>query len=125
MPTSPKASDTKALVNSPVDYVIVRVKAGDDHSLVFPVLEDGVVQDCTGWECRAQARSRSGELLQEWSTADGSIVCDADGVALLTNDSSSWTWAFGYFDVVATRPDGADVIPVEGVIIVNALRTQQ
>lgn len=105
-------------------YTDVTVQQGDDHPLVYPVLEAGVAQDCTGWTARAQVRTRKGDLLHTWSTTDGSAVCDTSGVSLLVDDSDEWEWRSGRFDIRATRPDGVRVVPVGGRIIVKALVTR-
>lgn len=102
----------------------VTVQQGDDHPLVYPVLEGNVAQDCTGWTAKAQVRTRKGDLLHTWSTDDGSAVCDEAGVSLLMDDSEDWTWRQGYFDVRATRPDGVRVVPVSATITVRRLWTR-
>lgn len=105
-------------------YADVTVQQGDDHPLVYPVLEAGVPQDCTGWTAKAQVRDRKGDLLHTWSTTDGSAVCDTSGVSLLLDDSDGWEWTRGYFDIRATRPDGVRVVPVGGRISVKLLVTR-
>jgi hypothetical protein len=101
------------------------VKQGDDHPIVIPVLDvTGRPVDCTGWTAKAQARDRLQNLLHTWSTVLGNALCGPEGVELLTDDSISWEWTYGHFDVVATDPGGTQVVPVDGIIQVVRLWTR-
>ena len=111
-------------VDPPTLTVIVKIKQGDDSPLTFPVLVAGVPIDATGWTAKAQVRTRTGDLLHTWSTNNGSAVCDADGVSLLTDDSTDWEWKSGVFDVVAVSPEGLQLVPVEGTMRLQRLWTR-
>lgn len=106
--------------------VTITIKQGDDHPILIPVYGDGNdLIDVTGWTARAQLRNPdTGELLQQWHTINGSAVCDAQGVSLLTDQSTYWTWTRGVFDVIAVKPDGTQVVPGEGTIRMRALVTR-
>lgn len=113
-----------ATVTSPTQDVNVLYQQGDDHPLVFPVLVGAAPVDCTGWSAKAQIRDRASAVLHTWSTADGSAVCDEDGVSLLVDDSLTWDWTFGRYDVAATSPDGVRVVPAGGRFQVKAAVTR-
>lgn len=112
------------MVSSPTTRTDVEYQQGDDHPLVFPVLVSGVAVNVTGWAAKSQVRNGDGELLRTWSTADGSAVCDAEGISLLMDDSLAWEWTFGYYDVAATSPAGVRVVPTWGKFVMRTARTR-
>lgn len=111
-------------ITSPTEDVNVLYQQGDDSPLVFPVLVSGVAIDATGWSAKAQVRDRASAVLQTWTTADGSAVCDEDGVSLLMDDSLTWDWTFGRYDVAATSPDGLRRVTAGGRFQVKAAVTR-
>lgn len=101
----------------------ITVQQGDDHPIVIPVVDEaGAVRDVTGWSALAVVRrSPSEPPLHRWSTAEGSAECGPGGVLLMTDDSDTWTWTRGMFDVRVTSPDGTREVPARGAMFVNGL----
>jgi hypothetical protein len=110
----------------------LRVYPGDDRAFTWPVLNDeGAPMSLVGWSARAQVRPMlGGGVLHEWSTEDGSIVLQsaAEGpggvvipssLTLKVDDSESWTWRHGRFDIHLTDPNGRTQVLARGSVVVD------
>lgn len=99
-------------------------QAGSDDPAVIPVLdEEGQPRDVSGWSARAVVTHR-GLVVHTWTTEDGSAECGPDGVTLLADRSSDWSWARGEYDVLVTDPQGeVREVPAYGVMRVRPLRS--
>lgn len=92
----------------------IEVQQGDDRPIRIPVTstENGQPVNITGWPVRALLRrsGRSREVVHVWSSEDGNAVAEQDTVLLLCDDSSSWDFRGGVFNIVLTHPDGATTV---------------
>ena len=92
--------------------------------IAFPITNTGSgdPQELADWTAKAQVRgSATSEIvLHEWSTTDGTIVL-ADGTATLQppEDTDTWTWGVGRYDLVLTNPSGTPYRVAEGVVVVD------
>ena len=65
-----------------------------------------------GWTAKAQIRATpAGDVLHEWSTANGTIAIDSVNgtltLVLTPGDSTPWEWRKAVYDIEVTSPDGA------------------
>ena len=105
----------------------ISYKIGDDRPLAWPLLEvDGDDLAAGRFTAKAQVRARpGGPVLHEWSTSNGRARFSSvpgpepDDPArwfleLLVDDSRSWSWERGAYDVFITDPGDADQPIAEG-----------
>lgn len=105
---------------------VIRYKIGDDAPRAWELTEaDGDALAAGNYGVQAQVRAYyGGPVLHEWSTTNhrAEIVSTGSGLAedplvwwvqLLVDDSRTWTWQRGLFDVYLTDPQGRSqpVIP--------------
>lgn len=108
-------------VTSGVRRTILRIYPGDDRSFTWPVSDkDGGPIALTGWTARAQVRPMlGGGLLHEWSTDDASIVLADSTLTLRVDDSETWSWNHGRFDIHLTDTTHRTQVLDSGVVIVD------
>jgi hypothetical protein len=78
------------------------IYAGDDRPIQWPLTDtDGYPLDVTGWTAHAQVRPypNAPAVLHEWSTANGRAVMANGSVTLLVDDSETYTWTIGEYDL--------------------------
>lgn len=105
----------------------LRVYPGDDRAFTWPVLNDeGAPMSLSGWSARAQVRPMlGGAVLHEWTTDDASIVLRSVGedetssLTLRVDDSETWTWRHGRFDIHLTDPSGHTQVLARGTVVVD------
>lgn len=109
-----------------MDYVRttnLTIYAGDDRPLQWPLLAaDGTTPlDVTGWTARAQVRQHadSEAILHEWSTENTRAQLADGSLSLLVDDSESWTWRVGVYDLHLIDPDGHHVVLDHGTVRVE------
>ena len=101
------------------------IPQGSTWGMKWPVVEvDGVTPyDLTGWSPRAQVRpsQKSATVLHEWSAALGNAEVDGHHVVLRVtpDESSSWEWSRGDFDIELTNVDGRVVRITQGQVRVD------
>ena len=107
---------------SPTPHRFVAVQRGDDRPLTFPVAAaDGPV-DVTGWQVTAsvwRGEHAGSALLHTWSSTDGTALVEGPEVILLVDDSRTWAWERGYFELELAHPDGAITVEARGVIVLQ------
>lgn len=87
------------------DYVRnddLRIYAGDDRPITWPLTgEGGGPANLSGYTVRAQVRASPDAtvVLHEWSTGAGNVLLANSAVSLLVDDSESWTWTEGVYDL--------------------------
>jgi hypothetical protein len=87
------------------DYVRnddLRIHGGDDRPIVWPIHDAaGNPVDLTGYTARAQVRATpvALEILHEWSTDNTRAAILGSTVALYVDDSESWSWTAGVYDL--------------------------
>lgn len=104
------------------------VEQGTSWGMAFPIIDaNGDAVDLAGWSARAQIRSRagaSGDPLFEWGTDDeapGRLTL-ADGVLTMfvtPEQSTSWSFSRGVFDVELVSPSGEVARPISGTVYVS------
>lgn len=100
-------------------------QAGDDTPTVVPVSDrSGARVDVTGWTAVAAVTANGAEV-HRWSTLDGSAESGPDGVCLLSDDSESWGWTRGRYDVRVWAPDGTRRVVAVGDMLVRPVRSQE
>lgn len=82
------------------------IYAGDDRPIQWPLTDtEDRSLDVTGWSARAQVRAYPGApVMHEWSTQNGRAVLAAGSVTLLVDDSGSWPWVSGQYDLFLSDP---------------------
>lgn len=108
-----------------VDDVVIQ--QGDDRPLVWTLADQaGAPVDLTGYSALAQVRSRpqSATVWHEWSTTAGNAVLSESSVTLKVNDSESWTWSQGVYDLHLTDPAGTTEVIARGSITVTPAVTR-
>lgn len=102
-----------------VDHV--HIQQGDDEPLTWSLTINGAPVDLSGYSVVAQVRRRAeatSPVLNEWSTADGTAELADSTVSLLVDDSESWTWTFGFYDIHVTDFAGRTRVPIRGSMTV-------
>lgn len=111
-----------ATVPDDVRKDFISYKIGDDRPVAWEVLEvDGEPLNAAGFMVKAQVRAHPGTpVLHEWSSGpDGNgrarlstVPADSETAAprwyveLLVDDSRSWSWERGHYDVFLFDPEG-------------------
>jgi hypothetical protein len=96
---------------------------GDYRPFTWPLTNtDGSPLAIAGYRARAQVRAAqsSTEVLQEWSTENGRAVLSLGSVSLLVDDSPTWTWSVGVYDLHLIDSAGRHEVIAYGVIRVQA-----
>lgn len=103
------------------------IQQGDDRPLVWNLsdADNQPITDLTGYTARAQVRARADsiDVLHEWSTVAGNAVLAESSLVLKVDDSESWTWRRGVYDVQITDPSGASEIVDRGAVVVTPVVT--
>jgi hypothetical protein len=107
-----------------VPYTLT-VRQGETYRIGIPVF-NGVnepisLEEWAGWTCRGQIRARatSPTVLYEWTAGDDLVM--AVGEVQLTvpaEESSTWTWTMGRYDIEIIDPYGAVTRLIEGHVVV-------
>lgn len=102
---------------------VLRFYPGDDRAFTWgPMLDDaGDALNLVEWSALAQVRPMlGGGVLHEWSTEDGSITLTEGGhLTLKVDDSETWTWTGGRFDIHLTDPNGKTQVIDSGTAVVD------
>lgn len=103
------------------DDVLV-IQQGDDRPITWTLADEaGDPINLDGYTARGQVRRRADAtaVLHEWSTAAGTAVLTESSVTLKVDDSESWTWRTGVFDLHMTDPSGRTevVLPPRPVVL--------
>jgi len=116
-----RAASPLALVD---DLVILQ---GDDRPLIWTLADaNGEPVNLAGYTAAAQVRGRANSttVLHEWSTTDGSAVLSESSVTLKVDDSESWTWHYGVYDLHLTDPLGTTQVIARGTVTVTPAVTR-
>jgi hypothetical protein len=103
------------------------IQQGDDRPLVWQLADaQGAPVNLSGYSARAQVRARSSSttVMHEWSTTAGSIVLTESTVTLKVNESETWTWRHGVYDLHLTDPLGATQVIARGGITLTPAITR-
>jgi hypothetical protein len=104
-----------------IRYDPLVVAQGDDRAFSWALLDaDGEPINLQGFTAKAQVRAhpRSAEVLHEWSTANGKAVLGGGALTLKVNDSETWDWDRGVYDIHLTDGDGNTEVLARGSIVV-------
>jgi hypothetical protein len=90
---------------------------GTTWGFAWPVYQNGVPFDVTGWKVRAQIRAsiQDDVVLHEWTTENGGASTTDHRVALILKpaDSTDWDWRDAVYDVLLSHPtDVTRVYPI-------------
>lgn len=99
------------------------IQQGDDRPFTWDLTSaQGDPVDLTGYSARAQVRdmSNSSAILHEWSTENGRAQLANSTVALLVDDSDSWTWDHGRYDLRVADSNGNTEVIARGTVVVTA-----
>lgn len=106
------------------DYVRnddLRVYAGDDRPIVWPITDlTGEPADLSGFSVQAQVRASptTSTVLHEWSTVNGRAEIEGATVRLLVDDSETWTWTRGVYDLHLIDPSNRHEVIAWGRVTV-------
>lgn len=98
------------------------IYAGDDRPITWPLhAKDGSAVDLTGYHVHAQVRVTpdAADVLHEWSDDAGNASLADSAVSLLVDDSESWTWADGVYDLHVIDPLGRHEVMAWGRVVVR------
>ena len=105
-----------------------RIKQGATQGRSWPVADasGNLITDFTGWSAAAQIRAtpEATEILFEWvlgGAAGKGTITLADSAVTLTqdgDDSDSWTWEAGRYDVKVTDAAGREAFIADGRVMV-------
>lgn len=100
----------------------ITIYQGDDEPITWTLTdEQGNPANLAGHSVVAQVRRRrdpTSPVLHEWSAEAGNVVLAGSSVSLKVDDSESWTWSFGFYDLHLTDPVGRVRVPVRGSVTV-------
>lgn len=108
--------------SSPTPHRFIAMQRGDDRPLTFPVAAGGDPVDVTNWAVTAwvwRSEHPGSELLHTWTSSEGTALAEQTDVVLLVDDSRTWGWERGYFEIELTHPDGAVTVEACGVIVLQ------
>jgi len=96
---------------------MLRIKQGTTWSRSWPITQDGLPVNFTGWSARGQVRAtaESEIVLHEWigELADSTLTISHDPA-----DSAAWEWRTGVYDIELTDPDGRVARIAEGRVMI-------
>lgn len=94
---------------------------GDDRPFTWDLRDtEGDPLDTDGYKVIAQVRARESSpvVLHEWSTELGNAVITASTVLLKVDDSETWAWRTGVYDLHLTAPNGSTEVVAAGSVYV-------
>jgi hypothetical protein len=97
----------------------ITIQQGDDRPLVWTLADaNGAPVNLDGYTAVAQVRAKpsSSAVLHEWSTTNGKAVLAESTVVLKVDDSETWTWARGVYDLHITDPASRTEVIARGSI---------
>lgn len=100
-----------------VDDVVIQ--QGDDRPLTWTLTDSaGVSVNLDGYSALAQVRPKpsSSTVLHEWSTTAANAILTESTVVLKVDDSETWTWRTGVYDLHLTGPDERTEVIARGSI---------
>jgi|tagenome__1003787_1003787.scaffolds.fasta_scaffold19325816_2 hypothetical protein len=80
----------------------INLLQGDDRPLVWTLADSaGAPVNLDGYTALAQVRAQpqSTTVWHEWSTDDGTAVLADSSISLKVDDSETWTWHSGVYDL--------------------------
>lgn len=98
------------------------IQQGDDRPFTWTLTDgaDNPIADFTGYIAKAQVRARESDttVLHEWSTGNGKASLADSSVSLKVDDSETWEWTHGVYDLLVTPPDGVTEVVARGFVVV-------
>jgi hypothetical protein len=95
------------------------IHQADDRPLVWTLADvDGASVNLDGYSAVAQVRTKphATTVLHEWSTPEGNAVLAESAVTLKVDDSETWAWRSGVYDLHITDPSGRTEVIARGKI---------
>lgn len=101
-----------------VDDIVIQ--QGDDRPLTWTLAgsSTGAPVDLAGYSVVAQVRAKptASTVLHEWSTDAGNAVLSESTVVLKVDDSETWTWSRGVYDIHLTDSSGQTEVVARGAV---------